>query len=446
MSWWPRSLTLRILVVEILAISAAIVILPLAAVSLLHDAIDIEQQGMLTDQAKRIARELDVRGLQAEVHLTPFLENIYANGYDGRAYQIIDDKGMVRAKSPGATAIPTVHIPRSVGITLFHVHPYVAVSKPITADGRRLWIVVSQNETGPGAIVDDVARRFLWQYSLALMGVLALLPIINALSIRRLVLVVRQVSEQASKIGPNTPGERLYEGNLPAEVTELVRATNRLVDRLEFSLSQQRYFVANLTHELKTPLATLKIQLDGLADPSLKREIGSTVERLSHVVSQMRDLAELETLDQTARQPFDLGDVARQMVEELAPFVYEAGHQIELRPASETSIVHGSRLLIELALRNLIFNAVQHTAAGTHIVVDLSNANILAVSDDGPGLQADQKASISKRFWRADQTRSDTAGLGLSIVERICHVHGATLTVQSEPGLGAKFSINFAQD
>lgn len=443
MRWWPRSLTRRILLAEIVAIAVAVVLLPGGAVFVLHEAIDIEQESLLTAQADLIARAADFRKPRITVHLSADLAQIYASGYDGRGYQIVDAKGVVRAKSLDAAAVPTWAIPRAPMNRLFHERAYVAVSKPVRANGQQFWVVTSQNERGPGAIVDDIARRFLWRYTVILAVALALLPIINAVLIRRLLRVVKGVSEQASMIGPNTPGQRLDEADLPIEITDLVRATNRLVDRLESSLRQHRHFVSNLAHEVKTPLATLKIQLDGLPESRSKREIVGTVDRLDHVVSQMRNLAELETLDEASETDFDVNQVAENIVEELAAFVYEGRHQIELRRSRGASVARGSALLIELALRNLIVNAVQHTPQGSSILVEVSDTNIITVADNGPGICSDQQGLVAQRYWRADQSRTDTAGLGISIVERICDVHGWALRLHSVPGQGASFSIDF---
>lgn len=439
----PRSLARRILAVEAVAIIVAVIVLPLGAASLLHTAIDIQQQNLLIAQANRIAQGLVLHGDSVDVRLTPDFAKIFANGYDGRAYEIVDRESLVRARSPGGMLVPMSAIPRAASNRLFHVQTFVAISSPISLGGQTFWIIVSQNEARPGAIVDDVARYFLWQYALALMAILTLVPIVSALSIRRLVRDVGDVAEQAAKIGPDTPGHRLNEADLPSEIIELVRATNRLVDRLEFSITQQRQFIANLSHELKTPLATLKVQLDGLTDPHAKAQIAATLDRLANVTSQMRDLAELETLDRTARVPVDLADLAARSVSELAPLVYEERHEIELVSDCQPVLVLGNRLLIELALRNLIVNAVQHTPDGTKVMVAISSDGTMSVSDDGPGLPAELGSGMITRFRRGDRQRADNAGLGLSIVARICEVHDARFELRSGTGRGADFSIHF---
>jgi signal transduction histidine kinase len=325
------------------------------------------------------------------------------------------------------------------------VRPFVVLSLPVGTDRQRYWIVVSQNEAFPGAIVDDVARRFLWRYSVILVGVLALLPLVNALSIARLTRVVRRTSHQASAIGPETPGIRLNEANLPVEIRDLVSATNRLIDRLETSLARQRQFVSNLAHELKTPLATLKIELETVADGEQPHQVTQSIKRVDHVISQMRDLAELETLDRARLAPIDLVQLTQRLIGEMTPFIYQQRHEVELVSAAASVVVNGNETLLELALRNLIANAVQHTPDKTRITVEVAASSRLTVADDGPGITTEHQKMMTSRFWRADQSRSDNAGLGLSIVERICEVHGASLEVGTSPQGGASFSIDFGR-
>lgn len=441
MRLWPRSLTRRILLIEILSIVVLIAALPPLTIAMLHDTINSHQHRLLAGEAAAIAAGLKVDGAGAHVELPATMKAVYDGAFDGRAYAVVDRAGRVLDRSPGSRDLPLRRVPRGRGRRQFHLSPFIGLSERVATPAGPLWVVVSQDETEPGAIIDDIARSFLWRYIAALTAVLLVLPLVNALVIRQLVRAVQRVSERAAEIGPDTPGLRLEEANLPTEVTELVRATNRQIDRLQQALVQQRSFIANIVHELKTPLATLRIHLDRLDDAQAREALDQQVDRLSHVLSQMRDLAELETLDDAARLPFDLGNLARRTVALLAPQVFQAGDRIELSLPDASVGVRGSRTLVELALRNLIDNATQHTPPGTTIVVEVRPGGVLSVSDDGPGIASEAPSQVTTRFWRADRTRADTAGLGLSIVERICEVHGGRLDIRSAPGAGAVFTM-----
>ena len=100
-----------------------------------------------------------------------------------------------------------------------------------------------------------------------------------------------------------------------------------------------------------------------------------------------------------------------------------------------------NRVLIGLALSNLVTNAFRHTPAGTTVGVAVDPDGSIAVTDDGPGITAHTPDQLTRRFWRADHARSDSAGLGLAIVDRVARVHGTVLTIGNRPGGGAVFSI-----
>ncbi len=334
---------------------------------------------------------------------------------------------------------------------------------PATIGGRRFWILAAQDETRPGAILDDVRRAFTPRYLGVLLPVLLLLPLMNSLLIRRLVRVVQLVSGEAAAIDSRTLDTRLATRDLPDEVAPLVHATNALLARLEASFAQQGHFVGNVVHELRTPLATLRLATDAVEEDGLRARLVAQVDRLSHVVGQLHDLTTLETPRRHARDRFDLAELARETLVDLAGDALAHAHPIELIAPDEPVPVAGNRVLIGLALANLVTNAVRHTPAGTRIAVSVApgrsadagggigtggvvadgigTGGTLLVEDDGPGIAGWSPDDLTRRFWRADHGRSDSAGLGLAIVRRICAVHDARLEIGASATGGAAFAI-----
>ncbi len=444
MRLWPRSLTARILLVEGMAIAVVILVLPLLTVSLLHLTMKDYQTRDLTAQAREIAGGLAWRGGTVRVHLPPSLSAVYATAYDGRAYALVDARGRVVATSGSARRLSIERVPRRPAPARFDLPPLTGVSLPVVPSRHApLWIVVSQDQAEPGAILDDVVETFLWRYLGVLVAVLLLLPLVNSVLIRRLVLAVRRVSDRAATVGPESLDLRLDERDLPSEVAPLVHATNDLIARLQQSFSAQREFVGNVAHELRTPLAALKIQLDCVHDAKARGALHRSLDRVSHVVSQVRDLAGLETLEAGRRRDFDVTEVVRDAIEEVAPEVYAAGDSIDLVVPDVPVLVTGEPTLARLALSNLLSNATRHTPAGTAISVTVDTDGAVSVADTGPGIATAMRGLVSQRFWRADQHRSDSAGLGLSIVQRIMQVHGGRLEIVSDSGSGAVFRLFF---
>ncbi|GAA0308559.1 ATP-binding protein [Sphingomonas oligophenolica] len=439
----PRSLIARILLAEGVTILVVALALPVLLIAVLHRTAARYEQGILIDQAQAIAAALHRAGPHTvQVRLTGALQPIYATGYDGRAFIIVDNAGTILATSLNGRAIPWHDAQRGTIPSQFRSGHFVGVSLPVFTAFGTLWIIVSQDESGPGAIIDDVSRSFLWEYLGILLPILLLLPIINSLAIRRLVLEVRAVSRSAADISTTRLHMRLDESRIPDEILPLVHATNRLLDRLEAGFRQQGEFVSNVAHELRTPLAALRVRLDSVEDAAVRLALDRQVERLSHVVSQVRDLASLERFTADQREAVDLGALAREIIADMVPTILGEQHAIELRGGDSRVTVAGSRTLIGLALTNLIDNAVRHTPAGTTITVTLLPRGF-SVEDDGPGVTTRDEHQVRKRFWRADRARSDSAGLGLSIVQRIVDVHEGFFSMSSRPGGGAIFSLGF---
>lgn len=443
MTIWPRSLIARILLIELGAIAIAAIALPMLLTAFLRTEASRYEQRTLESQAHAIAASI-ARGQRGPVvQLDPQVARIYASPYDGRAFVVASQSGRPIEGSPKADLVPWQSAPRTDGLASFRAGAFVGVSLPVRVGADRIWVIVTQDRTGPGAILDDVVRGFIRRYDPVLVSILLLLPLINSALIARLVFAVRAASQQAAKIGPHNLDVRLEEAGLPLEVAPLARATNDLLMRLQASFRNQSEFVANVTHELRTPLAVHRLELESVDDPAVRARLRQSVNRLSHVVAQLQDLATLEVMAEDQFEIFDAGLLAQETIGLHAPQILAAGDTIALDAPPAPVWVRGNPVLAGLALANLITNASRHTPAGTAIDVLVATDGVLLVQDDGPGIAASNPQDATERYWRADHQRSDGAGLGLSIVRRIMEVHQGRLTVQSRPGEGTCVSLRF---
>ncbi|WBO21398.1 sensor histidine kinase [Sphingomonas abietis] len=437
----PRSLIARILLAEIAIILLAALLLWQVTAELLDRTVDRFQERGLSEQAFAVlhAASIDRRGrwfVQLPVQLQP----IYSTGYDGRGYMLLDPAGRQLTSSRFSQPQIALSAPRPGHQSLFHRGEITGLSLPAVIAGRQVWIVVTLNEQGPGAIIDDVVRAFLLDYVGILFGLLLLLLTVNGLVLTRMVRAVTLVSTAAKGIGTRALDRRLDESGVPLEIAPLVRATNDLVDRLEASFRLHTEFSANLAHELRTPLATLKAQLDGIEDPQLKIRTGLQIDRIAHILSQLRDLAALEDMGPNQTDSIDLAAIAIEVIARIAPRAMMDGHNLAFVGDAKV-IVQGNAMLVDLALTNLVDNAIKHTPGGTLITVEARQATV-SVSDNGPGVSVAQADLLTRRYWRADWERTDSAGLGLSIVQRIMDVHGGKLDLELLP-VGALFRLDF---
>ncbi|AXG80331.1 sensor histidine kinase [Streptomyces paludis] len=228
------------------------------------------------------------------------------------------------------------------------------------------------------------------------------------------------------------------------EVARLARTTNETLTALERSVERQRCFVADASHELRSPIASLRTQLEvGEAHPALLDVPGAVADtvRLQRLAADLLLLARLDAGERPAgAAPFDLGALVRdeiaQRTQDRFPVV------LDVRPGTE---VAGSRGQLARVLGNLLDNAQRHAAGSVAVSVRRSGSSVvLTVTDDGPGVPEAERERIFERFVRLDDARSRDdggAGLGLAIARDVAARHGGTLTAGRAEGGGALFEL-----
>jgi two-component system, OmpR family, sensor kinase len=248
--------------------------------------------------------------------------------------------------------------------------------------------------------------------------------------------------------------DALPESGLPEEVRPLVQALNELLGRLSATLERERAFVADAAHELRTPLTALHLQMAMLSRASGESErtaamatLSAGVQRAIRLVEQLLALARQEPRIGVPHAPVRLDDLAREVVGELVPLA-DAG-SIDLGvAAAQPATVEGDADALRTLLRNLVDNAVRYTPAGGRVDVAVEAASaggaVLTVTDDGPGIPADERARVFDRFYRRAGTEPHGSGLGLAIVSTITSAHGATVELSDGPaGKGLRVIVSF---
>ena len=316
-------------------------------------------------------------------------------------------------------------------------------------EGRRYLVQVGERYETRDEIAASLAKNLLLPllFALPLLGLLVWLNVARGL--RPLDALGRQVAER----DPGNLGS-LDADKVPAEVLPLIENLNRLFGRVAQLIENERRFTADAAHELRTPLAGLKTQAQVARASAIAAErrhaldkVIAGCDRATHLVQQLLTLARLDPDEPGSKaQPCDLQELARTAVAELAPFALEKNVEIELAEGGAAAIT-GHAGLIAILLRNLIDNAVRYSPAGGSVRVraqaDAQGAT-LTVSDQGPGIPADERAKVGQRFYRILGTEEYGSGLGLSIVKRIAELHGAGLSLaDGEQGRGLSVAVNF---
>ncbi|MDO9159418.1 MAG: ATP-binding protein, partial [Burkholderiaceae bacterium] len=276
---------------------------------------------------------------------------------------------------------------------------------------------------------------------------------------------IRPLNELEQRIRARKPDDLspLDESFVPEEVAPLVASINDLLTRLKTSLSNQKRFLADAAHQLKTPLAGLRMQADMAQRETRPEEMHRSLQliarssvRATHTVNQLLALARAETTGRTLpTATIDLARIVTEAVQDSVPRALDKQTDLGYDgPASvpPECLMDGNPTLLGELVRNLVDNAIHYTPRGgvvtARVLVDrFSGVQVLQVEDTGPGIPEGERELVLQPFYRALGTNVDGSGLGLAIVHEIAQQHGASLKMEDcHPGRhppGLRVSVRF---
>lgn len=311
------------------------------------------------------------------------------------------------------------------------------------------WYVAGEREDVRADISADIALGILAPLLIELPISAVLIWVAIGIGRRALRRVVSEVRSRAvDRLQP------LVERDVPEEVFGLVQAINRLLAELDTALQRERRFTADAAHELRTPLAALRVQLANLreaADSSerirAEQQLERGLMRLERLMIQLLTLSRLEPGVQLPEpQQVDLAELVRDVIAELVDAGQTEGVTVGLRVEGQGRL-QGDPLSLSVMSRNLIENAARYAPAPgvVQVIVSESHDGItLQVEDSGPGVPEDERQRVFDRFYRRVGSGVDGSGLGLSIAQRVAQMHGATLTLDRSAALGGlSVSVHF---
>lgn len=253
---------------------------------------------------------------------------------------------------------------------------------------------------------------------------------------------LQRVSDALHQRAPDAM-QALPDAGLPPEIRPLVEALNALLERLDQAMNTQRAFVADAAHELRTPLAALKLQLqltERTADEAQRKlaytKLHERLDRATHLVQQLLTLARQEPLQTQPFKPVDLRVLARQVVAEHSTLAELRGIDLGVADDAVALSVPGHADSLRILLGNLVNNAIQYTPPGGRIDVNVQHKEggaMLSVLDTGSGIPLDERARVFDRFYRREGSGVTGSGLGLAIVQSVAAQHGATVELKDNP-------------
>ena len=442
----PPSILNRIIVLHLAAFVGMSIAIILAAFLLLNATVDRFEEQVLRTHAQTVSQYLSYRDGHWMLALPPALAPHYRRGSGDFALAVVSNSAETVASTfPEPVSLPLASNVgangefsyQRMGASVFYRLTLAKQSGPQTA-----WILVGQNLANPNVIVDDVLSGFAGKLVWIVFPMLALIFFVDILFLRRLFRPMVAASQIAASVQPDSVTARLPMMQLPREVLPLAEAFNQALERLEKALRAQREFTADAAHELRTPLAILRAEIDVSLDTQSANRLHSDIDAMTHVLDQLLDLAELEGENPSLTQSVDMSVVARDVVSLMAPLALAQNRTIELLlPGPAVVMVRGNDHMLVRALRNLVENAIRHAPLAGRVLVEVQRPAAISVSDDGPGIRPSDRAFVFKRFWRHKETFDGNAGLGLAIVAKIVELHGGRVEVSDSPLGGAQFTI-----
>jgi heavy metal sensor kinase len=371
--------------------------------------------------------------------------------------QFFDDRGRLLYARGGLEQQP-LPLPRGV---LSGRRPALSWQREL--GGGRRWYVVSADAPGGFLQTAIYSRRFDKHAAYIRDGFYLALPIAVLLTVvlgwllaRRSLRPIARITSTARHIGVAQLDEQVPTTGSGDELDQLAGTLNEMLGRLRESVARIRRFNADAAHELRTPLAAIRNQIEVTVEKSRKpeeyeavlRQLLDEVDRLASGTSAMLRLAQSEAgIDPAQRAEVDVGEVLSDVVDFFEPLASEADVKLEYRTERGANPIIGDAGWLHQLFANLVHNAVKFTPAGGSVAVSLApdaeaDGVVASVEDTGMGISEDRLERIFERFHKVDASRSQSGfGLGLSLAREITRAHGGRIEVESRYGEGTLFRV-----
>jgi len=413
------------------------------------------------------------------VSLAPYLKEYDSEAMDevlfestrqyGGRFLILNDNGVVLLDSFSVLSGRRLHLPEVLDIMFEDMDASYGFHQIDTETEGRIW---SANYTS--AIISEYENIGILVYSQNIQDIVdrsaGITTTFTAITIATSIIIIlislflsgyitkpiKQLRDFAAKIAKGELHQRIkIAGN--NEISDLGETFNTMSERLENMDAMKSEFVSNASHELKTPLSSIKILAQSLiyeknADEGVVKEfledINTEMDRLNDIISDLLLLTKIEDVESALNlTEFRLNELLKKVLASVMPIADNKDIELSL-DIKDKIVLNGDELKLRIAIVNLIENAVKYTGEGGKVMVRIYRNEDIAkieVEDNGPGIHVDELDKIFERFYRVDKARARKTGgtgLGLHISQRIAMLHGGSITVKSTYGRGSVFTLS----
>ncbi|PJG58266.1 ATP-binding protein [Aeromonas cavernicola] len=374
-----------------------------------------------------------------EDEITPYGHTFEHNLY----FQLLNQQGNLLLRSPNAPAQPLVTLTRGFDNVDQAHHQWRTFT--LYNEEEQTWLVVAERDDERDELASKMATLTMLPLFITLPFLLALLWWLITRGLTPLRQLVQAISERHPA--------NLSSLNLKVsaqELTPLTNEINRLMQALAETLEREKQFTNEAAHELRTPLAVLRIHsenaLDAQDDESRRQSLHKmllALDRSDRLIRQLLTQARIDNQQGLVLNELEVGHLLQGTLATLAPIALKKDQQLSLESSSPLLIM-GEMTLLDLLFSNLIDNALRYTPVGGDIAVNLQqegNRARIDVRDNGPGIPTTALPRLFERFYRVNPQQGDGVGLGMAIVARIAQLHNADLDVHNLPQGGLEVSI-----
>jgi len=442
----PNSLSLRVLLAYVVGVTLSILLMILVALVLTTYRSDLLLNADMAEYTRDLVEVVQFDGMGVPNGLAEDDKWIYESLKEETAYRVLDESGstvLVSAAGEGfwSPAESRRLVPGSFNFERRGVRMH-SIIEPFEHAGRTWYVQFAVSTRMLGFLYQEFTLPFMGVgvviFSVVLLVVFGICAYVTlGYTLRPL----RKLSESATSISPRTLHARLRTEAVPFEIAPLVHSFNRALDRLERGYRVQQEFLATAAHELKTPLALIRAQVELRGESEDRDVLLGDVEHMTRQVQQLLLLAEASEAQNYGFAAIDVQEVAHDVVAHLQRMAEAAHAHVTFFGSASGARWRADRGALFTLLKNLLENAIQHAPRGTEVRVEV-DAETVTVRDSGPGVDPQQLSQMFSRFWRGPHRRDQGAGLGLAICREIALAHGWVLSAhRADPGLLLRLSV-----
>jgi two-component system sensor histidine kinase QseC len=358
------------------------------------------------------------------------------------AFQALDSQGRVLMRS--ASAPQTPYAPLTPGFSMQRDW------RVFTLRSGELWVQAAERDE----VRDELSVKLAWAAVAPLIAGIPLLLLLIGLLVRY---GLAPLAELARRIERRQPGSLapIALARSTAEIEPVLAALNGLLERVQSAIARERRFTADAAHELRTPLAALKVHAQNAARAATEAERRASLERMMaglersiRLVEQMLALSRAAARAPAA-DPVSLRQVVEDALDDVLPALKERGVKMSVvsEPAMAELVVSGDRDKLTCLARNLLDNAARYAPPGSNVQIGLAEragAKTLTVTDQGPGIPPELRERVFESYYRIPGSAGEGSGLGLAIVRAIAAQHSATVQLgEGDSGRGTRVSVSF---